>query len=207
MPPRESFSSRDLLRFPQDQSADRRHSRVGSFLTDKDPSFIQPNDATYSDIGDVQVAQQPQGEIEGVQQAQIAQATNKETQLAAQISRSKTVSFAIVKEFSFGGTAQQHAALLDKSKFNICGGQQSMGLDLSQNSLQDDKSKKSPPASQVDLTSQLEGTSNQKDYILSINKLFSSNALPQDATNSLPLHTLRCHVLHLLKNAKANETI
>ena len=30
--------------------ADRE--RLGSFMTDKDPSFIQPNDATYSDKED-----------------------------------------------------------------------------------------------------------------------------------------------------------
>ena len=50
-----------------------------------------------------------------------------------------------------------------------------MGLDLDQNSLQDDRSKKSP--SNVDLLSQVEGTSMKKDYIMSINKLFSSKSL------------------------------
>lgn len=34
-----------------------REERQGSFLTDKDPSYIQPNDATYSERGDFQAPQ------------------------------------------------------------------------------------------------------------------------------------------------------
>ena len=80
-----------------------------------------------------------------------------------------------------------------------------MGLDLDQNSLQDDRSKKSP--SNVDLLSQVEGTSMKKDYIMSINKLFSSSSVPQAAAKSLPFHTLRCHVLYLLSKGRAANTI
>ena len=80
-----------------------------------------------------------------------------------------------------------------------------MGLDLDQNSLQDDRSKKSP--SNVDLLSQVEGKSMKKDYIMSINKLFSSSSVPQAAAKSLPFHTLRCHVLYLLSKGRAANTI
>ena len=202
------------LQLPQDGGERSRQDRQGSFLTDKDPSFIQPNEATYSDIGETtQMVQQQQQPARDKQSGQVpiapAPATDKDMHIMNQLSRSKTVSFAIVKEFSFGGTTQQNAAMLEKNKIHVSGGgQQSIGLDLDQNSLQDDRSKKSP--SNVDLLSQVEGTSMKTDYKRIMGgyfQLFQNNSITQAAANSLPFHTLRCHVIYLLSKGRAANTI
>ena len=41
----------ELLQMSQDPLKTAERNRQGSFLTDKDPSYIQPNEATYSDVG------------------------------------------------------------------------------------------------------------------------------------------------------------
>ena len=80
-----------------------REERQGSFLTDKDPSYIQPNDATYSERGDFQAPQSTLENQNGQGAVAAACQSAMATQASGQIARSKTVTFAICKEFSFGG--------------------------------------------------------------------------------------------------------
>ena len=44
------FLPKDVLQLPSND-VEQRQDRQGSLITDKDPSYIQPNEASYSELG------------------------------------------------------------------------------------------------------------------------------------------------------------